>query len=150
MDAKKIVIIFAVLLMLSGGTISVLKFLKIGPFSDDIEVTEEKTDPTEPPVAIKMDKLSIPIFSEGGVAATILIDLKVEAIGTENHEMITKLLPRLTDAFFKDLYVFIPRLIRRKNKLTKSILVESLKQTADKVFGPNVLHKVIIVKVTDS
>ena len=150
MDAKKIVIIFAVLLMLSGGTISVLKFLKISPFSDAVDVSEDETDPIEPPIAIKMDKLSIPIFAEGGVAATILIDLKVEAIGTESHEMITKLLPRLTDAFFRDLYVFIPRLIRRKNKLTKSILVERLKQTADKVLGPDVIHNVIIVKVSES
>ena len=149
MDAKKLVIIFAVLLMLSGGTISVLKWLKIGPFSDTIELAE-KSAPDEPPVAIEMDKLSIPIFAENRVAATILIELKVDAIGAENQEMITKLLPRLSDAFFKDLYIFIPRLIRRKNKLTTRILAERRKKTADKVLGPGVLHSVIILKVTES
>jgi len=149
MDAKKIVIIFAVLLMLSGGTISVLKWLQIGPFSNSLEV-EEKTTPVDPPVTIKMDKLSIPIFAEDRIAATILIELKVEAIGLENQDMITKLLPRLSDAFFKDLYVFIPQLIRRKIKLTTRILSERMQKVADKVFGPDILHKVIIVKVTDS
>jgi hypothetical protein len=149
MDAKKIVIIFAVLLMLSGGTISVLKWLQIGPFSNSLEV-EEKTTPVDPPVTIKMDKLSIPIFAEDRIAATILIELKVEAIGVENQDMITKLLPRLSDAFFKDLYVFIPQLIRRKIKLTTRILSERMQKVADKVFGPDILHKVIIVKVTDS
>ena len=148
MDAKKLVIIFAVFLMLSGGAISVLKWLKVGPFSDSTEV--EETVPDEPPVAIDMDKLSIPIFAEDRVAATILIELKVEAVGLGNQELITKLLPRLSDAFFKDLYVFIPRIIRRKNKLTTSILAERMKQTADKVLGPGVLHNVIIIKVTES
>jgi hypothetical protein len=150
MDAKKLVIIFAVLLMLSGGTISVLKWLKIGPFSDSVEVTDEETAPDEPPVAIDMDKLSIPIFAEDRVTATILIELKVDAIGAENQEMIIKLLPRLSDAFFKDLYVFIPRIIRRKNKLTTNILSERMKQTADKILGPGVIHSVIILKVTES
>jgi hypothetical protein len=148
MDVKKIVIIFAVLLMLAGGTISVLKWLKIGPFSDTVEV--EEAAPDELPIIIKMDKLSIPIFAEERVAATILIELKVEAIGLENHTMITKLLPRLSDAFFKDLYVFIPRLIRRKIKITTSILAKRMKSVADKILGPGILHKVIITKVTDS
>ena len=78
------------------------------------------------------------------------VRLKVEAIGLENQDMITKLLPRLSDAFFKDLYVFIPQLIRRKIKLTTRILSERMQKVADKVFGPDILHKVIIVKVTDS
>jgi hypothetical protein len=150
MDAKKIVIIFAVLLMLTGGTISVLKWLQIGPFSNSIEAEEKETTPIEPPVTIKMDKLSIPIFAENSIAATILVELKVEAIGPENQEMITKLLPRLSDAFFKDLYVFVPQLIRRKTKITSRVLAARMKKVADKVFGPDVLHKVIIVKVTDS
>ncbi len=148
MDAKKIVIIFAVVLMLTGGTISVLKWLKIGPFSDAVEV--EEVAPIQPTLTIKMDKLSIPIFAEERIAATIMIELKVEALGKENQEMIIKFLPRLTDAFFKDLYVFVPQIIRRKTKLTTSILAARMQKVADKVLGPNVLKKVVITKVTDS
>jgi len=148
MNAKKIVIIFAILLMLTGGTISVLKWLKIGPFSDTIEVKE--IAPVELPKTIKMDKLSIPIFAEERIAATILIELEVEVLGNENRQKIMRQLPRLTDAFFKDLYVFIPQLIRRKINLTTSILSARMQKVADKVFGQGVLHKVIILKVTDS
>ena len=88
MNAKKIVIIFAVLLMLTGGTISVLKWLKIGPFSETVVVEEES--PVELPKTIKMDKLSIPIFAEDRVAATILIEFEVQALGIENREMIMR------------------------------------------------------------
>jgi len=149
MDVKKLVIVFAVFLMLTGGTVSVLKWMKLGPFSDVVKPVEEEVIPDEPPVAIDMDRLTIPIFAEDRVAATVLIDLKVEAVGTENQEIVTKLLPRLSDAFFKDLYVFIPRVIRRQNKLSTDILAERMKLTGDKVLGPGVLHNVIIVEVTE-
>ena len=148
MDAKKIVIIFAVLLMLTGGTISVLKWLKIGPFSETVEENEVPSEPT--PLTINMNKLSVPIFADNTLATTIQIELKVQVIGIENKEKINKYKPRLSDALFKDLYVYIPRLVRREIKLTKSILTKRMHQVADKVFGQGVLHKIIITKVKDS
>jgi hypothetical protein len=152
MDVKKIVIIFSMLLMISGATISVLKWLKVGPFA---EVSEEELQkqkeviPDVPPVAIPMDDLTVPIFAEDRVAATVMIKLKLEVIGSENEEKVTKLLPRLSDAFFKDLYVFIPRVIRRQNKLNTTILVERMKMIGDKVMGPNVIHNIIIEEVLE-
>ena len=147
MDVKKIIIIFAILLMIGGGTISVLKWLQIGPFSNKVE--EEKITQVEPPIDIKMDKLSIPIFAEDRVAATILIELKVQVLGVENQQALIKQLPRLTDAFFKELYVFVPQLIRRKTKLTTSILTTRMQKAAKKVLSPGLLHKIVMLKVTD-
>ena len=40
MDVKKIVIIFAVILMVTGAAISILKWLKIGPFSEEAQKVE--------------------------------------------------------------------------------------------------------------
>lgn len=151
LDIKKIVIAFSLLLMLTGVTVSVLKWLKVGPFAEIVEEVSEKeaTVPVGPPIAIDMDNLSIPIFAEDRVAATVVIKLKVEVIGSENKEKVTKLLPRLSDAFFKDLYTFIPRVIHQQNKLNASILVERLKMTGDKVMGQNIIHDVIIEEVTE-
>ncbi|MBC8268237.1 MAG: hypothetical protein H8E36_05775 [Rhodospirillaceae bacterium] len=152
MDVKKIVIIFSVLLMLSGGTVSVLKFLEMGPFAP---VTEEELNaekevvPDVPPVAIAMDDLYISILAEDRVAATVMIKLSVEVIGKENEEKVTKLLPRLGDSFFKDLYVFIPRVIRRQNKLNADILSERLLMVGKKVMGPNVINNIIIEEVNE-
>lgn len=152
MDVKKIVIIFSVLLMLSGGTVSVLKFLQMGPFAP---VTEEELNaekevvPDVPPVAIAMDDLYISILAEDRVAATVMIKLSVEVIGKENEEKVTKLLPRLGDSFFKDLYVFIPRVIRRQNKLNADILSERLLMVGKKVMGPNVINNIIIEEVNE-
>jgi hypothetical protein len=154
MDVKKIVIAFSVILMLSGAAVSVMKWLQIGPFE---EITEEEKAaaeqaavvPDEPPVAIEMEPINIPIFAEDRVAATVMIKLRIEVVGSENHEKVTKLLPRINDAFFKDLYSFIPRVIRRQNKLNASILVERMKMTGEQVMGPNVIHNVIIDEVNE-
>jgi hypothetical protein len=152
MDVKKVVIIFSIFLMLSGGTVSVLKFLQIGPFApvteEDLKA-EEEAIPDVPPVSIAMDDLFISILAEDRVAATVMIKLNVEVIGKENEEKVTKLLPRLSDSFFKDLYVFIPRVIRRQNKLNADILTERLMMVGEKVMGPNVINNVIIEEVNE-
>ena len=148
MEVKKIVIIFAVILMVTGAAISVLKWLKIGPFSEEAQKVEEvAVDPV--PISIDMDRLTVPIFSEDRVAATVLIDFKIEAMGFENQEKITKLLPRISDAFFKDLYVFIPRVLRGQNKLSKKLLAKRMKHIGDKIVGVGVLHSVSITEVTE-
>ena len=148
MDVKKIVIIFAVLLMVTGAAISILKWLKIGPFSEEAQKVEEVVvDPV--PISIDMDRLTVPIFSEDRVAATVLIDFKIEAMGFENQEKITKLLPRINDAFFKDLYVFIPRVLRGQNKLSKNLLAKRMEHIGDKIVGDGVLHSVSITEVTE-
>ncbi len=141
---KKIVIIFAVLLMGSGATISILKWLKLGPFEETAAIEEEVVEPEIPPVVISMEDLNIPIFSDDSVAATVMVRLKIQVIGPENEAEVVKKLPRLGDAFFKDLYVFIPRVLRHQNKLTSDILVEKLKRTADKVMEPGVIDDIIV------
>ncbi|MBL6932820.1 MAG: hypothetical protein ISR45_07710 [Rhodospirillales bacterium] len=152
MDVKKLVIIFSVFLMLSGAAVSVMKWLQVGPFevvSEEEKAEEVAAVPDVPPVAIEMEAMNIPIFADDRVAATVMIKMSVEVIGPDNEEKVTKLLPRLGDAFFKDLYSFIPRVIRRQNKLNASILSERLKMTGDQVMGPNVINKIIINEVTE-
>ncbi len=150
MDMKKIVIVFAVLLMISGGAISVLKWLEIGPFAPVVvgEVTEEvKSD--EPPVSIPMDDLVVTLFSDNTVAATVMIRLNLEVLGSDNADKVTKVLPRLSDAFFKDLYTFIPRVVHKEKKLTADILQQRLLMTGNKLLGKGVLNNVIIESVSE-
>jgi len=151
MDVKKIVIVFSVLLMLSGAAISVMKWLQVGPFADvpEEDVLAAPAVPDVPPVAIEMEDLVIPIFAEDRVAATVMIKLHLETVGPDNEDKVTKLLPRISDAFLRDLYAFIPRVIRRQNKLNASILVERMKMTGAKVMGPDVIHNVIIDQVVE-
>jgi len=151
MDIKKIVIAFAVLLMLSGGTISVMKWMEVGPFApvDETAEAEKEAEPEVPPIDIPLDSLIIPVFSGNEVIATVVIGVKLQVKGTENEEKITKILPRLSDGFLRDLYAFIPRVISKQRKLNAEILSGRMKLIGDKIAGPNILHKVVVESMNE-
>lgn len=151
MDIKKIVIGFSILMMLSGGTISVMKWLEVGPFEKTSggEGEEKEVVPDVPPIDIAIDQLVVPVFSGDQVVATVVIGLKIQVIGSDNEELVTKILPRLSDGFLRDLYTFIPRVIRKQRQLNAAILGERLKLIADRVAGPNRIHKIVVESMTE-
>ncbi len=147
---KKLVIAVAIMLMLAGATISVLKWLGIGPFGDPAEVEATGTTPDEPLHFVTMDVLVIPIFQGEKVAATVQIQLKLEATNVENASEIARLLPRLYDAFLRDLYGFIPRHLRKKERLDVALIKDRLQLVGDKVAGPGVVKSVLVQAVLEN
>ncbi|MCH7956584.1 MAG: hypothetical protein IIB63_03425 [Proteobacteria bacterium] len=149
---KKIVIAVAIMLMLAGGTISVLKWLGIGPFGDGdaVETEATGTTPGEPLRFVTMDVLVIPIFQGDKVAATVQIQLKLEAASVENESEIARLLPRLSDAFLSELYGFIPRHLRKEERLDVALIKDRLQMVGDKVAGPGVIKSVLVQAVLEN
>ena len=147
---KKLVIAVAIMLMLAGATISVLKWLGIGPFGDPAEVEATGTTPDEPLHFVTMDVLVIPIFQGEKVAATVQIQLKLEATNLESASEIARLLPRLGDAFLRDLYGFIPRHLRKKERLDLALIKDRLQMVGDKVAGPGVIKSVLVQAVLEN
>ncbi len=147
---KKILIIVVALIMLGGGGFSALKALKMGPFAEEGEVAEEEAPPAEPPRIIEFDPLYLPIFRGDKVAATIQIQFRLETVGEENEARITKLLPRLNDAFLRDLYVFIPKLLKKTNQLDPKVIKKRLHQVGARVTGKGVITGVIVQSVASS
>lgn len=147
---KKLVIAVAIMLMLAGATISMLKWLGIGPFGDPAEVEATGTTPDEPLHFVTMDVLVIPIFQGEKVAATVQIQLKLEATNLENASEIARLLPRLNDAFLRDLYGFIPRHLRKKERLDLALIKDRLQMVGDKVAGPGVIKSVLVQAVLEN
>ena len=147
---KKLVIAVAIMLMLAGATISVLKWLGIGPFGDPAEVEATGTTPDEPLHFVTMDVLVIPIFQGEKVAATVQIQLKLEATNLESASEIARLLPRLNDAFLRDLYGFIPRHLRKEERLDVALIKDRLQLVGDKVAGPGVIKSVLVQAVLEN
>ena len=149
---KKLVIAAAVMLMLAGATVSVLKWLGIGPFGNGGAVETEATGmtPGEPPRFVTMDVLVIPVFQGEKVAATVQIQLKLEAGTVENASEIARLLPRLSDAFLRDLYGFIPRHRRKEERLDVALIKDRLQMVGDKVAGPGVIKSVLVQAVLEN
>ena len=66
---RMVMMIFALLLLIGGGTLSVMKWLEIGPFAPEDEMAEEVV-PVLPPRFLDMDPIIVPLIQDGGVAAT--------------------------------------------------------------------------------
>ncbi len=144
---KKLFIIFAVLLLLAGAAFSVMKWMKIGPFQEQ-GVEQETAAPAEPPRFLDMEGLNIPIFQGERVAAIVQIQLKLEIIGEANSEKVDKLLPRLDDAFLRELYVYLPRLIKKEEQLNVLLIKRRLQREADKVAGKGVVNNVLVQSIS--
>ena len=132
---KKLIIAFAVILLIAGGTVAALKYLKMGPFAGKDEKVTAKAKAIEPPRFITIPSLNVPLFADDKVAGTVLIQLKIETIGSKNEAKVNRLLPRINDAFLRELHTFIPRLLQKTKRLDVFILKKRLLMVCDRVVG---------------
>lgn len=146
---RTIAIAVAVILMIAGGAIGIMKQMEWGPFAPRQEVSAPET-PVETPRFIDMDPLVIPIFAEDRVVAAIQIQLKLEAMGAANEAQVTRILPRLSDAFLRELYSFVPRLVQKGGQVDVLAIKRRLQMVADRVAGEGVVHSVLVQSVADA
>ena len=81
---------------------------------------------------------------------TVQIQLKLEAIGEENEEQIIRLLPRISDAFLRDMHAFIPRLLKKEERINVVIIKKRLQIISERVVGPNLISNILVQSVSDS
>ena len=146
---KKLVMIVAVFLMIAGGVVGVMKTMELGPFAPKAVAEGDgtpasKQSQADPPRFIDMEPLNIPVFHEDSVAATVQIQLKLEAIGEENEEQINRLMPRINDAFLRDLHAFLPRLLKMEERINVVIIKKRLQIISERLMGPNLIHNILV------
>lgn len=147
---KKIVMIFAVLVMLGGGTASILKWMQLGPFKELQKAEKPKRKKAvEAVISIDMDPLVTPIFQANKVAALVQIEYKLETQGDKKAERIKYLTPVLNDAFLKDLYSFIPRMLKAEERVDPEVIKQRLRLIADKVAGKGVVSNVVVGNIIE-
>lgn len=147
---KKLLLIFGMLIMLGGGTVGALKFLKLGPFQGDEEVEvkqEEKVEDTT--LFVDMEPMAIPIFQGNRVAATVQIQVKLETNGKDNVKKIKRMMPIITDAFVRDLHSFMPRLLKAEERIDVLIIKQRLQFISNKVAGKGLIKNVLVQSVID-
>ena len=170
---KKLVILVGALFLIAGGTVSVMKWMNLGPFQEMAAQQEEA--PSEPTLLVDMEPLLIPIFQGDKVAATLQFQVKLETIGSENAAKIQYLMPKINDLFMRELYGFMPRLLKvikeeqkidflgllkeeqqkegqQKEGQQFHVLVinQRLKLISDKFIGPDLVTKVLVQSVINA
>ncbi len=140
---KTLIIILAIFVLLVAGGVAVMEQMEIGPFTVEKPLTpEEKAEKLRRFVA--MEPLSISIFRGGAVSTTI--ELKVQLETREGNEFIIKKnLPRLKDAFIRDLHSYFPRLLSRKKELDLADLTHRLFLIGQKTLGQGIIDDLSIL-----
>ena len=145
---KKLLLIFGLLVMLCGGTVSALKFLKLGPFQGEEVVEEKPVEQIEATILfVDMEPLAIPIFQGNKVAATVQIEVKLVTNGKDNVERIKKIMPVITNAFVRDLHSFMPRLLKAEERIDVLIIKQRLQLISNKVAGKGLIKNVMVQSV---
>jgi len=60
------------------------------------------------------------------------------------------MMPRLSDACLRDLYAFIPRLLRKAEHIDVFVIKARMQLVSDRVAGPGVVDGVLVQSVVDS
>ena len=152
---RVIIMVFAVVLMFSGGTVGVMKWMQFGLFAPP--PVEEGAEPAAPkrkeghmPRFVDADPLNITVI-QGNRARTVLqIGAKLEVDNEEDSVFVRRNMVRFTDAALRDLHDFIPRLLREVDRIEISLLKDRLQLTADKVYGKGKVRQVLIQSVHDT
>ena len=170
---KKLLILVGALFLIAGGTVSVMKWMNLGPFQEMAAQQEEA--PSEPTLLVDMEPLLIPIFQGDKVAATLQFQVKLETIGSENAAKIQYLMPKINDLFMRELYGFMPRLLKvikeeqkidflgllkkeqPKEEQQKAgqqfhvlVINQRLKLISDKFIEPDLVTKVLVQSVINA
>jgi len=146
---KKLIIIIALLVMLTGGAIAALKTMSLGPFKNQIKAVKVKKFQADTAIFIDMEPLGIPIFRGNRVIATIQIQVKLETGNEDNSDIIKRKMPVIRDAFIRDLHSFMPRLLKAKERVDVLIVKQRLQYIGDKVAGKGLIKNVLVQSVLD-
>ena len=140
---KKLMGIVAAILILAGGAVAAMKWLAIGPFEVAGSIEEEK-EPEEEPILIDVDPLMLQVIREDQIAGTIQIQIKLETAGQENAIFLRRRLAKVSDAFMQDLHGFLPRLLKKKERLDLTILKDRLKLIGERLVGKGYIDGVLV------
>ena len=97
---------------------------------------------------VAMEPLSISIFRGGAVATTI--ELKVQLETKVGRELtLNKQLPRLKDAFIRDLHAYFPRLLNKKKELDMADLTRRMYVIGERTLGKDIIIDLSILSATN-
>ena len=149
---KKIMIILAALILLTAASVAALKWLELGPFeiteSSDVE-DEIKQKPRVPNMVVDMETIQFPLVQYGAVGVTAQVQIKFETEGLENANFLKRIMPKIQDAFLRDLYGFLPRLLKEKGHINGPILKQRLQIIGERFTGNGIIKSVLVQSQID-
>lgn len=150
---KKVIIIVVVILLLAGGGAAAFFFLQqeetetaTGEAGEAGEVpagAQLEAKKTEDPNYLDMENLAIPIIRNRRIEKHVILKVSLEMMDEDTMEDAKPYMPRLKDAFIKDLYDYYSYQSPGA-KINTEAIKGRLKDAGDKVVGSGKIRKVLI------
>lgn len=150
---KKIIIIVVVILLLAGGGAAAFFFLQqeetstaageAGDVGQDQEGAQLEAKKTDDPNYLNMENLAIPIIRNRRIEKHVILKVSLEMMDEDTLEFAKPYMPRLKDAFIKDLYDYYSYQSPGA-KINTEAIKGRLKEAGDKVVGRGKIQKVLI------
>ena len=149
--SRILIFVVAGFIALAGGAITIMQQLEMGPFAPKPEAQEAPATakPASDPVRfVLMEVLVVPVIQNDRVVSTIQIEIQLETTQSREQQL-TKLLPRLTDAFVTDLRSYIPRVLRDRSDVDTEGLKKRLAIIGERAIGKGMFDVVLIQSILE-
>lgn len=149
---QKILMFFLLLAVLVGGALAVMILLELGPYAPPPEEKTAEQLELEREIettSVKIKPFNIPIFQGTQVSGSMQVQFALE-IPKGQEPIINDNMIRLEDAYLRDLYVFLPRLLRNRETLDIIALKNRLMRVTESIIGTDVVENILIQSVADN
>ena len=144
---KKIIVILAALFILVGGAVATLKWLGLGPFENS-ETAETEEAPDKDPgmqtIFVDMEPIMVQLLKGNAVAMTVEVQVKIETVGEDIAVFLSRQLPKISDAFVRDLYAFMPRMLKTEKRIDVLILKQRLQVVGERLMGKGLIKDILV------
>ncbi|WP_046021314.1 hypothetical protein [Magnetospira sp. QH-2] len=137
------------MILLTGGSFAVANWMGYDLIAmimgTEVEPEPEPV-PVEEPLYVDLEPLLVPLIQGDRMQATVTIEVKFECMGKENEDKIKRLAPKLSDTFLRDLYSYLPRMLRKTSEVDLALLKDRLLLLSAKATGDPDLVRDLTVK----
>ena len=143
----KLIIIVVVVILLLGGGGAAFYFLQ-GESADPAAETADGAPAVEEsgdePSYVDMNNLTIPIIRNRRIERHILLRVTLEMVDEDAKEEVKPFLPRVKDAFIKDMYDYYSYQAPGQSGINTDAIKKRLKVAGDRVVGKGKIRNVLI------
>ena len=144
---KKIILIIAVILLLIGGAVGGLFFVGFGPFAKrelpSFEMPKREARFTYTDInAIIIPMLTISAFDENPKPRQLYLSLRL-VYNTDNKEAIMLKIPKLRDAYLREMMLFLPEHMRGRKIADIAAVKLRLVQITNRTMGEGKIQDVL-------
>lgn len=150
---KKLGIIVAAIIFLAGGTVAVMTWMGYDVLAMIMgggsgEGAAEEAEPAEPPRYVDLDPILVPLLQGERMVAAVKVEVKFQAADENAEATLKRILPKISDVYLRDLYGYLPRILREREEIDEALLKDRLMLLAARTSGDPDLVEDLTVKTT--